>query len=163
MGGNPVELLAMSLGEVLVNPSTMLYRSFLAMETEELLRSLPVDGAVLLGGCDKTTPGMLMGAISMDIPVIFCPAGPMPNGKWRGTVVGAGTHTRKYWDEKQGGNITGADWIDLESRMTRSIGTCDTMGTASTMTSIVDAMRLTLPGASSIPAVDSAHVRMASA
>ena len=162
-GGYPVELPAMSLGEVLVKPSTMLYRNFLAMEAEELLRSLPVDGAVLLGGCDKTTPGLLMGAISMDLPAIFCPAGPMSNGKWRGVTTGAGTHTKTYWDEKRAGNITEADWIDLESRMTRSIGTCNTMGTASTMTSIADAMGLTLPGASSIPAADSGHVRMASA
>jgi dihydroxy-acid dehydratase len=133
------------------------------MEAEEILRSHPVDGAVLLGGCDKSTPGLLMGAISMDIPVIYCPAGPMSNGQWRGLKTGAGTHTKKYWDELRAGNITREDWIDLESRMTRSIGTCNTMGTASTMTSIVDAMGLTLPGASSIPAADSAHPRMASA
>ena len=161
-GGYPVELPAMSLGEVLVKPSTMLYRNFLAMETEELLRSLPIDGAVLLGGCDKTTPGLLMGAISMDIPMIFCPAGPMLNGRWRGITIGAGTHTKKFWDEKRAGNVSEEDWIDLEGRMTRSIGTCNTMGTASTMTSIIDAMGLCLPGASSIPAPDSAHVRMAS-
>src|SRR3954462_1527625 len=161
-GGFPIELPAMSLAEVMVKPTTMLYRNFLAMETEELLRSHPVDGAVLLGGCDKSTPGLLMGAISMDIPVIYCPAGPMSNGQWRGQKTGAGTHTKKYWDELRAGNITQADWVDLESRMTRSIGTCNTMGTASTMTSIVDAMGLTLPGASSIPAVDSGHVRMAS-
>ena len=104
-----------------------------------------------------------MGAISMDIPVIYCPAGPMSNGQWRGQKTGAGTHTKKYWDELRAGNITQADWVDLESRMTRSIGTCNTMGTASTMTSIVDAMGLTLPGASSIPAADSGHPRMASA
>ena len=162
-GGYPVELPALSLGEVLVKPSTMLYRNMLAMEVEELLRSLPVDGAVLMGGCDKTTPGLLMGAISMDLPVIFCPAGPMSNGKFHGELVGAGTHTKKYWEEKRAGNISEADWIDLESRMTRSIGTCNTMGTASTMTSIVDAMGLTLPGASSIPAADAGHPRMASA
>jgi len=162
-GGFPVELPAMSLGEVLVKPTTMLYRNFLAMETEELLRSHPIDGAVLLGGCDKTPPGMLMGAISMDIPVIFCPAGPMLNGKWKGMTLGAGTHTRKYWDELRSGNITQDEWIDLESRMTRSNGTCNTMGTASTMTSIIDAMGLSLPGASSIPAADSAHIRMSSA
>jgi dihydroxy-acid dehydratase len=162
-GGYPVELPAMSVGEVLVKPSTMLYRNFLAMETEELLRSHPIDGAVLLGGCDKSVPGLLMGAISMDLPVILCPAGPMSNGQWRGIKTGAGTHTRKYWDELRAGNITPDDWIELESRMTRSIGTCNTMGTASTMTSIVDAMGLTLTGASSIPAADSGHVRMASA
>ena len=162
-GGYPVELPALSVGEVMVKPSTMLYRNFLAMETEELLRSHPIDGAVLLGGCDKSTPGLLMGAISMGLPAIFCPAGPMSNGQWRGVKTGAGTHTKKYWDELRAGNITADDWIDLESRMTRSIGTCNTMGTASTMTSIIDAMGLCLTGASSIPAADSAHVRMASA
>jgi dihydroxy-acid dehydratase len=161
-GGYPVELPALSVGEVMVKPSTMLYRNFLAMETEELLRSHPIDGAVLLGGCDKSTPGLLMGAISMDLPAIFCPAGPMSNGRWRGIKTGAGTHTKKYWDELRAGGITAQDWVDLESRMTRSIGTCNTMGTASTMTSIVDAMGLTLPGASSIPAADSGHRRMAS-
>ncbi len=160
-GGYPVELPALSVGEVMVKPSTMLYRNFLAMETEELLRSHPVDGAVLLGGCDKSTPALLMGATSMDLPAIFCPAGPMANGQWRGVKTGAGTHTKKYWDELRAGRITPDDWIDLESRMTRSIGTCNTMGTASTMTSIIDAMGWTLPGASSIPAADSAHARMA--
>ncbi|MDR3513945.1 MAG: L-arabinonate dehydratase [Caulobacteraceae bacterium] len=162
-GGYPVELPALSVGEVMVKPTTMLYRNFLAMETEELLRSHPIDGAVLLGGCDKSTPGLLMGAISMDLPAIFCPAGPMSSGQWRGVKTGAGTHTKKYWDELRAGNITADDWIDLESRMTRSIGTCNTMGTASTMTSIADAMGMTLTGASSIPAADSGHVRMASA
>jgi dihydroxy-acid dehydratase len=160
-GGFPVELPAMSVGEVMVKPTTMLYRNFLAMETEELLRSHPVDGAVLLGGCDKSTPGLWMGAISMDLPAIFCPAGPMSNGRWRGVTTGAGTHTKKYWDELRAGNISEGDWVELEGAMTRSAGTCNTMGTASTMTSIVDAMGLTLPGASSIPATDSAHARMA--
>ena len=162
-GGYPVELPALSVGEVMVKPTTMLYRNFLAMETEELLRSHPIDGAVLLGGCDKSVPGLLMGAISMDLPAILCPAGPMSNGQWRGVKTGAGTHTKKYWDELRAGNITADDWIDLESRMTRSIGTCNTMGTASTMTSIADALGLTFTGASSIPAADSGHVRMASA
>ncbi|MGH8176767.1 MAG: IlvD/Edd family dehydratase [Steroidobacter sp.] len=162
-GGYPVELPALSVGEVMMKPTTMLYRNLLAIETEEQLRSLPIDGAVLLGGCDKSTPGLLMGAISMDLPTIFCPAGSMSNGQWRGQKTGAGTHTKKYWDELRAGRISPEDWVDLESRMTRSIGTCNTMGTASTMTSIVDAMGLTLPGASSIPAVDSGHVRMASA
>jgi dihydroxy-acid dehydratase len=160
-GGYPVELPALSVGEVMVKPTTMLYRNFLAMETEELLRSHPVDGAVLLGGCDKSTPGLLMGAISMGLPAIFCPAGPMSNGQWRDQRTGAGTHTKKYWDELRAGTITPADWIDLEAGMTRTIGTCNTMGTASTMTSIADALGFTLPGASSIPAVDSGHARMA--
>jgi dihydroxy-acid dehydratase len=161
-GGFPVELPALSLGEVMVKPTTMLYRNMLAMETEELLRSHPVDGAVLLGGCDKTTPGMLMGALSMDIPVIFCPAGPMLNDRHHGKTVGAGTHTKKFWDEYVAGNIVQKEWIQLEAKMTRSPGTCNTMGTASTMTAIVEAMGFTLPGASSIPAMDANHVRMAS-
>lgn len=161
-GGYPIELPALSVGEVMVKPTTMLYRNFLAMEAEELLRSHPVDGCVLLGGCDKSTPGLLMGAISMNIPAIFCPAGPMSNGRWRGKITGAGTHTKKYWNDLQTGEITKDDWIDLESRMTRSNGTCNTMGTASTMTSIVDAMGLCPTGASSIPAADSGHPRLAS-
>jgi dihydroxy-acid dehydratase len=164
-GGCPVELPAMSLGEVMVKPTTMLYRNFLAMEVEELLRSLPCDGAVILAGCDKTTPGTLMGAISMDIPVIFCPAGTMLNDRHvKGGVsrtVGAGTHTRMFWDEYQAGNIDAREWQHLESRMTRAPGTCNTMGTASTMTGIVEALGLSLPGASAIPAMDAAHTRMA--
>ena len=162
-GGYPAELPALSVVEVMVKPSTMLYRNFLAMETEELLRSHPVDGAVLLGGCDKSIPGMLMGAASMDLPAILCPAGPMSSGQWRGVRTGAGTHTKKYWDELRAGNITADDWIELESRMTRSIGTCNTMGTASTLSAIAEALGMTLGGASSIPAADSGHVRMASA
>jgi dihydroxy-acid dehydratase len=161
-GGFPVELPALSVGEVMVKPTTMLYRNLLALETEELLRSHPIDGAVLLGGCDKSTPALLMGAISMDLPAIYCPAGFMQSGQWRGVKTGAGTHTRKYWDELRAGTISQDDWVDLESRMTRSIGTCNTMGTASTMTGIADAMGMTLPGASSIPAADSGHPRMAS-
>ena len=160
-GGYPVELPALSVGEVMVKPTTMLYRNFLAMETEELLRSHPVDGAVLLGGCDKSTPGLLMGAISMGLPAIYCPAGAMSSGWWRTNKVGAGTHTKKYWDELRAGAITHEDWIDLEGRGVRSTGTCNTMGTASTMTAIAEALGFTLPGASSIPAVDSAHPRMA--
>ena len=164
-GGFPVELPAMSLGEVMVKPTTMLYRNFLAMEVEELLRSLPCDGAVLLAGCDKTTPGTVMGALSMDIPVLFCPAGPMLNDRvvrdGVARTVGAGTHTRMFWDEYQAGQIDAAEIQRLEARMTRTPGTCNTMGTASTMTAIVEALGLTLPGATSIPAMDAAHVRMA--
>jgi dihydroxy-acid dehydratase len=161
-GGFPMELPALSLGEVMVKPTTMLYRNLLAMETEELLRSHPVDGAVLLGGCDKTTPGLLMGAISMDIPAIFCPAGPMLNDRHQGKTVGAGTHTKKFWDEYVAGNIDQKEWIRLEAKMTRSPGTCNTMGTASTMTAIAEAFGFCLPGASSIPAMDANHTRMAS-
>jgi dihydroxy-acid dehydratase len=164
-GGYPVELPAMSLGEVMVKPTTMLYRNFLAMEVEELLRSLPCDGVVILAGCDKTTPGTLMGAFSMDIPTLFVPAGPMLNDRYVkdgvSRSIGAGTHTRIFWDDYQAGKIDAAELQHLESRMTRAPGTCNTMGTASTMTSMVEALGLTLPGASSIPAMDSAHTRMA--
>ena len=164
-GGLPLELPAMGLGEVMVKPTTMLYRNFLAMEVEELLRSHPIDGVVLLAGCDKTTPGTLMGAISMGIPTLFCPAGPMLNDRQvqAGVTrqIGAGTHTRLFWDEYQAGQLSDADWVALESKMTRSPGTCNTMGTASTMTAIVEALGLALPGSTSIPAMDAAHPRMA--
>ena len=160
-GGYPLELPAMSLGEVMVKPTTMLYRNFLAMEAEELIRSLPLDGVVLLGGCDKTTPGLVMGAISMDVPALFCPAGSMLNDRYQGQAVGAGTHTKKYWEQYTIGNIGQPEWISLEARMTRAPGTCNTMGTASTMTSIVEAMGLALPGSTSLPAMDAAHTRMA--
>jgi dihydroxy-acid dehydratase len=160
-GGYPFELPALSLGEVMVKPTTMIYRNMLAMEAEELLRSLPLDGVVLMGGCDKTTPGLVMGALSMDIPAIFLAAGPMLNDRYKGATVGAGTHTKKYWEQYTVGAIDQAEWIALEARMTRSPGTCNTMGTASTMTSIVEAMGLTLPGSTSIPAMDAAHSRMA--
>jgi dihydroxy-acid dehydratase len=160
-GGYPFELPAMSLGEVMVKPTTMIYRNFLAMETEELLRSLPLDGAVLMGGCDKTTPALVMGALSMDIPAIFCPAGPMLNDRYKGLTVGAGTHTKKYWEQYVVGDIDQPEWISLEAKMTRAPGTCNTMGTASTMTSIIEAMGLTFPGATSVPAMDAGHTRLA--
>jgi dihydroxy-acid dehydratase len=165
-GGFPFELPALSLGEVMVKPTTMLYRNFLAMEVEELLRSLPVDGVVLLAGCDKTTPGTVMGAISMGVPTIFCSAGPMLNDRYLKPgqperKVGAGTHTRLFWDEYQAGKVSDAEWVQLESHMTRSPGTCNTMGTASTMTSIVEALGLALPGSTAIPAMDAGHTRMA--
>jgi dihydroxy-acid dehydratase len=164
-GGLPLELPAMSLGEVMVKPTTMLYRNFLAMEVEELLRSHPIDGVVLLAGCDKTTPGTVMGAISVGIPALFCSAGPMLTDRYTkdGVTrnVGAGTHTRMFWDEKQAGRVSEDEWVKLESHMTRSPGTCNTMGTASTMTSIVEALGLALPGSTAIPAMDAGHVRMA--
>jgi dihydroxy-acid dehydratase len=162
-GGFPIELPAISLSEPFVKPTTMLYRNFLAMETEELLRSHPIDGAVLLGGCDKTTPGLLMGAISMGIPAIFVPAGPMLRGHWRGKTLGSGSDVWKYWDEKRAGRISEADWAEMENGIARSFGTCMTMGTAATMMSIAEAMGMTLPGASAIPAADSGHPRMAAA
>ena len=165
-GGMPFELPAMSLGEVMVKPTTMLYRNFLAMEAEELLRSLPLDGVVLLAGCDKTTPGTLMGAISANLPTLFCAAGPMLSDRHLrpgepARLIGAGTHTRMFWDEYQAGRIDDSDWVRLEAKMTRSPGTCNTMGTASTMTAIVEALGLALPGSTTIPAMDAGHSRMA--
>jgi dihydroxy-acid dehydratase len=160
-GGFPVELPAMSLSEPFQKPTTMLYRNLLAMETEELLRSYPIDGAVLMGGCDKTTPGLLMGAESMDLPALFMPAGPMLRGHWGGTTLGSGSDTWKYWADLRAGNITQEDWQEIENGIARSPGHCMTMGTASTMTSAAEALGVTLPGAASIPAADSRHAVMA--
>lgn len=160
-GGFPVEIPVMSLSEMFMKPSAMYYRNLLAMEVEENLRCHPIDGAVLVGGCDKTTPGLIMGATSADIPSIYVPAGPMLAGNWRGTRLGSGTDSWKYWAEKCAGNLPDCDWRGVEEGIARSPGTCMTMGTASTMTAIAETLGLTLPGASSIPAVHSAHARMA--
>jgi dihydroxy-acid dehydratase len=159
-GGWPLELPAISLSESMVKPTSMLYRNFLAMETEELLRSHPVDGAVLMGGCDKTTPGLLMGALSMGLPCIYLPAGPMLRGNWRGQVLGSGSDAFKYWDERRAGRLSDQAWAEMEAGIARSHGTCMTMGTAATMMGIAEALGFTLPGASSIPAPDANHVRM---
>jgi dihydroxy-acid dehydratase len=159
-GGFPLELPAISLSESLVKPTTMLYRNFLAMETEELLRSHPVDGAVLMGGCDKTTPGLTMGALSMGLPFIYLPAGPMLRGNWRGQTLGSGSDAFKYWDERRAGRLSEQAWREMEAGIARSHGTCMTMGTAATMMGIAEAVGLTLPGASSIPAADANHIRM---
>jgi dihydroxy-acid dehydratase len=161
-GGFPVELPAISVSESFVKPTTMMYRNMLAMETEELLRSHPVDGAVLMGGCDKTTPGLLLGATSMNIPAIFLPAGPMLRGNWGGKTLGSGSDSWKYWDELRAGKITDQDWLGVEGGIARSYGTCMTMGTASTMTAIAEAVGMVLPGGSSMPAADSGHIRLAS-
>jgi dihydroxy-acid dehydratase len=162
-GGFPVELPAISLSESKVKPTTMLYRNFLAMETEELIRSHPVDGAVLMGGCDKTTPGLLLGATSAGLPAIFVPAGPMLRGNWHGKVLGSGSDAFKYWDERRAGNITDKDWGEMEVGIARSYGVCMTMGTAATMTALAESLGMTLPGASTIPAADSNHIRMCAA
>jgi len=162
-GGFPVELPALSLSENFVKPTTMLYRNMLAMETEELLRSHPIDGAVLMGGCDKTTPGLVMGALSMGIPFIYVTAGPMLRGNYKGQVLGSGTDGFKFWDERRAGTITKEEWVGVEAGIARSYGHCMTMGTASTMTAIAEALGLTLPGASSIPAADANHQRMCAA
>ena len=162
-GGFPLELPAISLAEQYVKPTTMLYRNMLAMETEELIRSHPVDGAVLMGGCDKTTPGLVMGALSAGLPCIYLPAGPMLRGNWKGQVLGSGSDGWKYWDERRAGKITETQWLEVEAGIARSHGTCMTMGTAATMMGITEALGLALPGASSIPAPDASHPRMAAA
>lgn len=160
-GGFPIELPAMTLSEPFQKPTTMLYRNLLAMETEELLRSYPADGAVLMGGCDKTTPALIMGATSMNLPTIFMPAGPMLRANWGAATLGSGSDVWKYWAELRAGSITDQDWMDIEGCIARSPGHCMTMGTASTMTSAAEALGLTLPGAASIPAADSRHAVMA--
>ncbi|MCT4371022.1 dihydroxy-acid dehydratase [Yangia mangrovi] len=159
-GGLPVEMPALSVDESFTKPTSMLYRNMLAMETEEQIRAHPLDGVVLMGGCDKTTPGLVMGAISAGVPFIFLPAGPMLRGNYAGKILGSGSDAWKYWDERRAGNITDEEWLGLQGGIARSAGTCMTMGTASTMTAITDAMGLSLTGASSIPASDSGHQRM---
>jgi dihydroxy-acid dehydratase len=161
-GGFPIELPAQSVAEQYVKPTTMLYRNMLAMEVEELLRCHPVDGAVLMGGCDKTTPALLMGASSAGLPAIYVPAGPMLRGNWQGHTLGSGSDAWKFWDDRRAGVITEQQWIGIQGGIARSHGTCMTMGTASTMTAIAEALGMTLPGASSIPAPDSNHIRMSS-
>ena len=160
-GGFPLEFPVSTLSETFQKPTPMLYRNLLAMETEELLRSYPVDGAVLMGGCDKSTPALLMGAASVDLPTVFVPAGPMLPGHWRNEILGSGTDMWKYWDDKRAGLIGECEMTELESGLARSPGHCMTMGTASTLTAAAEALGVTVPGASSIPAVDSGHDRMA--
>ncbi len=160
-GGFPVEIPATPVNETYMKPSPLMYRNLLALDVEELLRSQPIDGCVLMGGCDKTTPGLLMGAITMNLPAIFLPAGPMLRGNWDGKVLGSGSDVWKYWAERCAGNITDAQWNAMEDGIARSAGTCMTMGTAATMMSIAEALGFTLPGASAIPAVDASHQRLA--
>ena len=161
-GGFPVEMPVLSVDEQFTKPTSMIYRNMLAMETEEVIRSHPFDGVVLMGGCDKTTPALIMGALSAGVPFIYMPAGPMLRGNYAGRVLGSGSDAWKYWDERRAGNISDAEWRGVQGGIARSHGVCMTMGTASTMTAIADSLGLTLPGASSIPAVDSNHGRMAS-
>ncbi len=160
-GGFPLEVPCMALGEPFMKPTTMLYRDTLAMEVEELLRCHPLDGVVLMGGCDKTTPGMLMGAIAANLPAIYVPAGPMLTGRWRGHTLGSGTDASRWYDELQAGTITQEQYTEMESAGARSAGHCMTMGTASTMTSMAETLGMTLSGAASIPAPDSRHRHMA--
>lgn len=159
-GGMPVEIPVHSLGEQLLKPTAMLYRNMVAMEVEEVLRANPVDGAVLMGGCDKSTPALVMGAVSMGLPFIYLPAGPMLRGNYAGKVLGSGADAWKYWDERRAGHISKEEWEGVEGGIARSYGHCMTMGTASTMTAIAEGLGLCLPGASSIPAPDVNHQRM---
>jgi dihydroxy-acid dehydratase len=159
-GGLGLEIPTISIDESFTKPTSMLYRNMIAMETEETIRSHPLDGVVLMGGCDKSTPGLVMGALSAGVPFIFLPAGPMLRGHFAGKVLGSGSDAWKFWDERRAGKITAAEWGGLEGGIARSYGHCMTMGTASTMTAIAEAMGLCLPGASSIPAADAGHQRM---
>jgi dihydroxy-acid dehydratase len=160
-GGFPVEIPVTSLSETFMKPSAMFYRNLLAMEVEEVIRCHPIDGVVLMGGCDKTTPALIMGATSADVPAIYMPGGPMLKGNFCGTTLGSGTDAWKYWAERCAGNVDDCQWKLIEEGIARSPGHCMTMGTASTMTAIAETLGLTLPGASSIPAVHSSHNRMA--
>lgn len=160
-GGFPLEFPVMSLGETIMKPTTMLWRNLVSMDVEESIRANPLDGIVLLNGCDKTTPSTLMGAASVDLPTIVVPGGPMLNGKWRGKDIGSGTTTWQLAEGMKAGTITREDMIEAESCMSRSSGHCMTMGTASTLACMMEALGLTLPGMATIPAVDSRKKVMA--
>ena len=160
-GGFPVEFPVMSLGETQMKPTAMLFRNLLAMDVEESIRAYGIDGVVLLGGCDKTTPGQLMGAASVDLPTIVVSSGPMLNGKWQGKDIGSGTDVWKFSEAVRAGDMTLQDFMAAESGMSRSKGVCMTMGTASTMASLVEAMGMSLPTNAALPAVDSRRMALA--
>jgi dihydroxy-acid dehydratase len=160
-GGFPVEFPVMSLGETQMKPTAMLFRNLLAMDVEESIRAYGIDGVVLLGGCDKTTPGQLMGAASVDLPTIVVSSGPMLNGKWQGKDIGSGTDVWKFSEAVRAGEMTLKDFMAAESGMSRSKGVCMTMGTASTMASVVEAMGMSLPTNAALPAVDSRRMALA--
>jgi L-arabonate dehydrase len=162
-GGFPLEFPVLSLGESLMKPTTMLYRNLMAMDVEESIRSYPLDGVVLLTGCDKTNPASIMGAASADIPAIVVTGGPMLNGRWRGREIGSCSDCWHYHEELRAGRITQADWVEIENSMSRSNGHCMTMGTASTMACVTEALGLTLPSGAAIPAVDSRRRHLAEA
>jgi len=160
-GGFPLEFCTISLGEMLMKPTTMLYRNLMAMEVEETIRAYPLDGVVLLCGCDKTTPAQLMGAASADVPAIMVPGGPMLRGMWRGRELGSGTDVRRFWEEVRAGRLGEEEWCEIEGCVSRSAGHCTVMGTASTMACLAEAMGMTLPGAADIPAADSRRLAIA--
>ncbi|HEV2350902.1 MAG TPA: IlvD/Edd family dehydratase [Terriglobia bacterium] len=160
-GGFPLEFPTISLGEMLMKPTTMLYRNLMAMDVEESIRAHPLDGVVLLCGCDKTTPAQLMGAASADIPALMVPGGPMLRGMWRGGELGSGTDTRRLWEEVRAGRLSEEAWCEVESCISRSAGHCTVMGTASTMASVAEALGMTLSGSAHIPAADSRRLAIA--
>ncbi|MCI0530031.1 MAG: dihydroxy-acid dehydratase, partial [Nitrospira sp.] len=162
-GGFPLEFPTISLGEALMKPNTMMYRNLMSMDVESSIRANPLDGVVLLCGCDKTTPAQLMGAASINIPTIMVPGGPMLRGMWRGKELGSGTDVWKYWDELRAGRISEETWCEIEGSISRSAGHCMVMGTASTMTSLAEALGMTLPGCANIPAPDSRRYAFAEA
>lgn len=161
-GGFPVEIPVMGLSETFMKPTSMYYRNLLAMEGEEVLRTYPIDAAVLMVGCDKTTPALLMGALSADVPSIVMPAGPMNRTAWHGEQLASGTDVWRFWAERGAGRLSCEAWCQLEDHIAASPGHCMTMGTASTMTALAEVMGMTLAGASSVPATHSGHARMAS-
>ena len=160
-GGFPLEFPTISLGEVFMRPTTMLYRNLMAMDVEESIRANPIDGVVLLCGCDKTTPAQLMGAASADIPAIMVPGGPMLSGQWKDRKLGSGTDGRKLFDLFRTGRLSEEEWSEIEGGISRSAGHCTVMGTASTMTSLAEALGMTLPGCANVPAADSRRLSMA--
>jgi len=160
-GGFPLEFPTISLGEMLMKPTTMLYRNLMAMDVEESIRAHPLDGVVLLCGCDKTTPAQLMGAASADVPAIMVPGGPMLRGMWRGIPLGSGTDVRRFWDEVRAGRMSEEEWCEIEGCISRSAGHCTVMGTASTMACLAEALGMTLTGAADIPASDSRRLAVA--
>ncbi len=162
-GGFPLEFPVLSLGESLMKPTTMLYRNLMAMDVEESIRSYPLDGVVLLTGCDKTNPASIMGAASADIPTIVVTGGPMLNGRWRGREIGSCSDCWHFHEELRAGRISETDWVEIENSMSRSNGHCMTMGTASTMACVTEGLGLTLPGGAAIPAVDSRRHHLAEA
>ncbi|MDP6517036.1 MAG: dihydroxy-acid dehydratase, partial [Alphaproteobacteria bacterium] len=160
-GGFPLVFPTMSLGETVMRPTTMLFRNLMAMDVEESIRANPFDGVVLLCGCDKTTPAQVMGAASVDLPSLVVTGGPMLNGKFQGRDIGSGTHVWRFTDDLRAGRMTLEDFLDAESCMSRSVGHCMTMGTASTMASMCEALGLQLPSGAAIPAADSRRYALA--
>src|SRR6266853_561341 len=162
-GGFPLEFPTISLGEIYMKPTTMLYRNLMAMDVEESIRANPLDGVVLLCGCDKTTPAQLMGAASADLPAIMVPGGPMLSGQWRDRKLGSGTDGRKLFDLFRTGRLSEEQWCEIECGISRSAGHCTVMGTASTRTSLAEALGMTLTGSANIPAADARRLAIAEA